>query len=110
MDFIADHAVPLSAIALAVLVLVALLVLVIAGLRLWRVLKVTQRRIGTGADALSAETERLSAAMAALPDRQAEVQASLASLAVRVRVLGILVRSASDAKAVLTAPLAYLGK
>ena len=42
MDFIVDNAVPLSAIVLGVLVLAALVVLAISGLRLWRVIKTTK--------------------------------------------------------------------
>lgn len=110
MDFIVDNAVPLSAILLGVLVILGLAVLAVSGLRLWRVLKATQRRVSAATADLTAETDRLSAALAALPDRQAELQGSLASLAARVRVLGILARTASEASAVLRSPLRYLGR
>ena len=110
MDFVVDHAVPLSAIVLGVLVLSGLAVLGLSGLRLWRLLKATQRRIGGAAASLGAEAERLSAAVAALPERQAEVQQAIGSLATRVRVLGVLVRSASEASAALRSPLRYLGR
>ena len=110
MDFIVDNAVALSAIALAVLVLAALLVLALSGLRLWRVIKATKKRAGAAAASLGAEAEILSARVAALPERQAEVQQALASLATRVRVLGLLARHASEASAVLRSPLRYLGR
>jgi hypothetical protein len=110
VNFVVDNAVGLSAIALGVLVLAGLLVLALAGLRLWRVLKATRARMGEATASLTAETERLSAAMAALPERQAEVQAALQSLAVRVRVLGVLAKTASEAAAVLRTPLSYLGR
>ena len=110
MDFIVDHAVPLSAIALGVLVVVALVVLVVRGLRLWRVLRAVERRVSVATAGLLAESDRLSAALAALPDRQEELQGSIASLAVRVRVLSILARTASEASAVLRSPLRYLGR
>jgi hypothetical protein len=48
--------------------------------------------------------------MAALPQRQAEVQDAVAALRVRVRVLGVLARAASEAATVLRAPLNYLGR
>jgi hypothetical protein len=110
VDFIVDNAVPLSAIVLAVLVLGALVLLGLAGLRLWRVLRGTQRRIGAAAASLAAEADRLSAATAAMPARQAELQGAIASLGVRVQVLGVLAGSAAEAAAVLRAPLKYLGR
>jgi hypothetical protein len=110
MDFMVDNAVPLSAIALGVLVIVALAVLAVRALRLWRVLKATERHISGATAGLLAETDRLSAALAALPDRQAELQGSIASLSARVRVLSVLARSASEASAVLRSPLRYLGR
>lgn len=110
MDFIVDNGVALSAIALGVLVLAGLAVAAISGLRLWRVLKGTQRRVAGATADLMAETDRLSAALAAMPERQAELQDSIASLGVRVRVLGLLARTASEAAAVLRSPLSYLGR
>lgn len=105
-----DNAVWLSALALLALVLVSLAVAVVSGWRLFRVLKGTQKRIGAAAASLSAEADRLSAAMAALPDRQAEVQDAIASLGMRVRVLGLLASAASDAAEVLRTPLRYVGR
>jgi hypothetical protein len=110
VDFIVDNAVWLSALVMLALIVAGLLVLGLSGLRLWRVLKATQKRIAAGAAALSAEADRLSAAMAALPQRQAEVQDAVAALGVRVRVLGVLARAASEAATVLRAPLNYLGR
>jgi len=105
-----DNAVWLSALVLALLVLASLVVLGLSGLRLFRVLKTTQKRAGAAAAELSEEAERLSAAMAALPDRQAEVQDAVASLGARVRVLGVLTSAASDAADTLRAPLRYIGR
>lgn len=105
-----DNAVWLSALVLLALVLVSLVVLGVRGWRLFRVLKGTQKRIGTAAATLSAEADRLSAAMAALPDRQAELQDAVASLGMRVRVLGVLASAAADAADVLRAPLRYVGR
>ena len=110
MDFIVDNGVALSAIALGVLVLAGLVVAGLAGLRLWRVLKGTERRISGATADLMAETDRLSAALAAMPERQEELQASIASLSARVRVLGLLARTASEAAAVLRSPLSYIGR
>lgn len=105
-----DNAVWLSALVLLALVLASLVVLGVSGWRLFRVLKGTQKRIGVAAATLSAEADRLSAAMAALPERQAEVQDAVASLAMRVRVLGLLASAAADAAEVLRTPLRLVGR
>jgi len=110
VDFIVDNAVWLSALVLLALVLVSLAVLGVSGWRLFRVLKGTQKRIGAAAASLGAEADRLSAAMAALPERQAEVQDAVAALGVRVMVLGVLASAAADAADVLRAPLRYVGR
>jgi hypothetical protein len=110
VDFIVDNAVWLAALVLLALVLVSLAVLALSGWRLFRVVKGTQKRIGVAAASLSAEADRLSAAMAALPDRQAEVQDAVAALGVRVKVLGVLASAAADAAQVLRAPLRYIGR
>jgi hypothetical protein len=61
-------------------------------------------------NALQAESERLSASLARLPERQAEIQASVAALQHRAAVLSTLARNASEASAVLRSPLRYLGR
>ncbi len=105
-----DNAVWLSALVLLALVLASLVVLGLSGWRLFKVLKATQTRMGAAAASLSAEAERLSAAMAALPDRQAEVQDAVAALGMRIRILGLLASAASDAADVLRSPLRYIGR
>jgi Flp pilus assembly protein TadB len=107
VDFVVDNAVALSAIFLGVLVLVALAVLAICGLRLWWRTRAAQKRIGRETEALTAQTDRLSAALAAMPDRQAELQGEIASLQRRVAALAVLARHAAEAQKVLRAPLRY---
>lgn len=110
MDYIVDNAVPLSAILLGVLVLAGLAVLGVAGWRLWTTVRAVQKRLAVVGAELAAESERLSAQVAALPERQAELQAAIASVQRRAAVLGVLAGSASEALAVLKAPLRYLGR
>jgi uncharacterized protein YlxW (UPF0749 family) len=110
VDFIVDNAVGLSAIALGVLVLAGLAIAGIAGLRLWRAVRSAQRRATAAAAELAAETDRLSASLAQLPERQAELQASITALQRRAAAAALLARSASEALAVLRAPLRYLGR
>jgi uncharacterized membrane-anchored protein YhcB (DUF1043 family) len=107
VDFVVDNGVALSAIFLGVVVLVALGLLAVTGLRLWRRARAAQKRIERESEALTAQTDRLSAAMAAMPERQAELQWEIASLQRRVEVLKVLADSASEAVAVLRSPLRY---
>lgn len=108
MDFIVDNAVPLSAILLGVLVLAGLAVLAIAGLRLWRIVKAAQNRVSIAGELLTAETERLQAALAAMPERQAELQREITSLSQRASALGVLARHAGEAAQALRAPQRFL--
>jgi hypothetical protein len=110
VDFIVDNAVPLSAIVLGALVVLGLLILVVAGLRLWRAVKGAQARVSIAGEALSAEADRLQAALAAMPERRAELQREIASLSQRVKALGVLARHASEAAETLRYPLRYLGR
>jgi HAMP domain-containing protein len=110
MQFAIDNAVALSAIALGVLVLAGLAVLGIAGFRLWRTLTRVKRRIAAASDALLAEADRLQQSLAALPDRQAEVQEAVASLQRRAAALSVLAASAGEAVQVLRAPLRFVGR
>jgi Flp pilus assembly protein TadB len=107
VDFVVDNAVALAAIFLGVVVLAALAVLAVAGLRLWRRTRAVQKRIGRESEALAAQTDRLSAALAAMPERQAELQGEIQSLQRRVAALAVLARSTSEAQKVLRAPLRY---
>lgn len=110
MDFLDDNAVATAAIVFGILVLAGLVVLGVAALRLWRVLKMVQRQVARAGGALSAEVAQLSEALARLPERQAELQGSLEVLSRRATALGVLVSHASEAAAILRSPLRYLGR
>jgi hypothetical protein len=107
VDFIVDNAVALSAIFLGVIVLIALGVLAITGLTLWRRGRAAQKRIERESEALTAQTDRLSAALERMPERQAELQYEIASLQARIEVLRLLADSANEAVNTLRAPLRY---
>lgn len=109
MDFLADNAVPLSAIFLGVVVLAALGLLALSGLRLWRRVKAAQKRVTREGEALAAQADRLSAALEAMPERQAELQGEIASLQTRAAALGVLASHASESLRALRAPLRYFG-
>ena len=110
MDFLADNGVPIAAIIFGVLVLAGLVVLGVAGLRLWRVIKGVQRDVLRASEALAAEAAHLSESLARQPERQAELQDAIAGLSQRVAVLRTLASHASDAAAVLRSPLRYVGR
>lgn len=108
MDFLIDNAVALSAIFLGVVVLIALAVAALAGFRLWRTIKRTQRILTERVEALAADAQRVSAAAERLPQRQAEVTDSLASLRSRAAAIGVVGKAAGEAAVILRAPLRYL--
>lgn len=110
MEFVVDNAVPLSAIALGILVLAGLTVLGIAGLRLWRVVKRVKARATEASDRLLAEADRLQRSLDALPERQAELQEAIASLQRRAAALSVLASSAGEAVKVLREPLRFVGR
>jgi uncharacterized protein YlxW (UPF0749 family) len=109
VDFLVDNAVPLSAIFLGVVVLGALGLLALSALRLWRRVKAAQKRVTDEGEALAAQADRLSAALEAMPERQAELQREMGSLQNRVAALGVLASHASASLRALRAPLRYFG-
>jgi CHAD domain-containing protein len=85
-------------------------VLGLAAFRLWRSVRAARRELERAGEALSEEGRRLTEALEALPERQGELRDAVVSLQRRVAVLTVLARGASDASAVLRAPLRYLGR
>ncbi len=107
VDFVVDNAVALSAIFLGAIVLIALAILAVTGLRLWRRARAAQKRVGRETEVLAAQADRLSAALDAMPQRQAELQYEIRSLQGRIAALQVLARHASEAQQTLRAPLRY---
>ena len=105
----AVDAAAIAAIVFGVLVVGSLAFLALRALSLWRAIKAARSRVAESLETLAAEGERISAALAAMPQRQAELQSALAVLKVRVAVARRLADFASDAAAALRAPLRYLG-
>jgi hypothetical protein len=108
MDFLVDNATVVTVIVIAVIVLIAIALAALAGLRLWRVVRAAEKRVSVVGAELAAETDRLSAALDAMPERQAELQTAVVSLQARVAALGVLAHTAATASAVLRWPLRYL--
>ncbi|MEW6583234.1 MAG: hypothetical protein AB1416_10795 [Actinomycetota bacterium] len=110
MDWVLDHAVGLSALALGVLVIVGVAVAAIRGIVLYRVARRAQRRVGEYVAVLSAEAERAQTAMARVTQEQADLAREVESLRARLALAQILARHAGRAVAVLRAPMRYLGR
>ena len=108
MDFLVDNATVVTVIVIAVVILVALAIAAIAGLRLWRGVRAAEKRVSAAGAELAAEGDRLTAALDALPERQAELQGAIRSLQARVDALTVLAQTAANASAVLRSPLRYL--
>ena len=106
----ADNGVPIAAIIFGVLVLAALAILAVAGLRLWRVVKSVQRQLLRAGGALAAEAALLEESLARQPERRAELQDALAGLSQRVEVLRVLASHAAEAAKILRSPLRYVGR
>jgi hypothetical protein len=109
VDFVTDNGPALAAIAFGVLVLVGLIVLGVRALMLWRAIKAAKREVETHLTALMAEADRLSADLARLPGRQAELQRALGVLQSRIGYARVLAEHAGEAMATLRSPLRYLG-
>jgi hypothetical protein len=109
VDFVTDNGPALAAIAFGVLVLAGLIVLGVRALLLWRAIKASRREMQGHLDALMAEADRLSAELARMPERQAELQRALAVLQARIGHARVLAEHAGQAVATLRSPLRYLG-
>ncbi len=110
MDFVVDNAVALSAILMGVFIIGGLVVLGLTGWMSWKVVRAARTRVEAASAELAAEGDRLQESLTALPDRQAELEAAIASLSRRTAALGVLAASAGNAAQVLRAPLRYIGR
>lgn len=109
VDRLVDHGPALAAIAFGILVLAGLIVLGVRALMLWRAIKAAKRAVETHLAALTAEADKLSAELARLPERQAELQRAISALQSRILYARVLAEHAGEAMATLRSPLRYLG-
>lgn len=105
MDWLSDNHVWLSAAVVGGIILLSLIILAVAALRLWRATSAAMRTTSAAATLLAAEADRLSTAVDALPDRQAELQAALVDLRARTEMLGVLGGRARDLLGAVRWPL-----
>lgn len=107
MDWLSDNHVWLSAAIVGLIILVALTILAVVGLRLWRSTKAALTSVSAAGETLAAEADRLQAAADALPERQAELQRSLVDLQGRAAMLAVLAGAMGDLASTLRAPRRY---
>lgn len=104
MDWLSDNHVWLAAAIVGFVILVALAVLGMAGLRLWRSTKAALTSVSAAGETLAAEADRLQAAADALPERQVELQRSLQDLQGRAAMLAVLAGAMGDLASTLRSP------
>jgi len=109
VNWLIDNAVLVSFLVGLVAVLVALVVL---GVRVWGAYKRVRSATATlsrAGGALAADVNRVSAALAALPERQLELQQAITDLQQRAAAVGVLARHAIAAQRILRSPLWFVG-
>jgi chromosome segregation ATPase len=110
VDTLVDYSFPVAAIFFGAMVVLGVIILLVAGLRLWSRVSAARRRLDAGRVGLETSLERLEAAQAALPRRQEELQGEMAALQADIEQLKVLARYAGEAQEALRSPLRYLGR
>jgi cell division protein FtsB len=110
VNWLIDNAVLVSFLVALVAVLISLVVL---GIRIggaYRRVRVATKTLSVAGGALADDVHRVVAALAALPDRQAEVQQAITELSQRAAAVGVLARHAMAAHRILRSPLWFVGR
>jgi hypothetical protein len=110
VNWLIDNAVLVSFLVALVAVLLSLAVL---GIRIggaYRRVRVATKTLSVAGGALADDVHRVVAALAALPDRQAEVQQAITELSQRAAAVGVLARHAMAAHRILRSPLWFVGR
>ncbi|HWH15765.1 MAG TPA: hypothetical protein VNT51_13560 [Miltoncostaeaceae bacterium] len=110
MNWIWDNAVLLAFLVGLVAVLVALAVLVLRGLRLYRTVRRSAGTMSAAARALADDVQRVADAAAGVPERQAEIARTLEDVQRQAAALGVLARHTLAAQRILLGPLRYMGR
>lgn len=110
MQWLVDNAVLVAFIVWLVLVLASLAYLGLRGWQAYRRLRRSSKVLGAAAQTLSADVQRVSDAVAALPRRQEELQEAILQAQRSAAAVGILARHAVVAQRILLSPAKYLGR
>lgn len=104
-----DNAVLLAFLVGLVAVLVSLVVLGLRGWTAYKQVRVATIALAASGSALAEDVNRVSEALAALPERQAELQQAITDLQRRAAAVGVLARHTVIAQRILRRPLWFVG-
>ncbi len=109
MQWANDNAVLLAFLVGLVAVLASMVVLALRGWTAYKQVKVASTVLAASGAALAEDVNRLSEALAALPERQAELQQAITDLQRRAAAVGVLARHTVIAQRILRRPLWFVG-
>lgn len=109
VNWLIDNAVLVSFLVGLVAVLAALVILAVRIHGAYVTVRAATTTLSTAGGALAEDVSRVSAALAALPERQLEVQQAITDLQQRAAAVGVLARYAIAAQRILRSPLWFVG-
>jgi hypothetical protein len=109
VNWVIDNAVLVSFLVGLVAVLVALVVLAVRVRGAYVRVQAATTALSSAGGALAEDVNRVTVALAALPERQLEVQQAIADLQQRAAAVGVLARHAHAAQRTLRSPLWFVG-
>jgi hypothetical protein len=109
VTWLIDNAVLVSFLVGLVAVLAALVILAVRIYGAYVTVRAATTTLSNAGGALAEDVNRVSAALAALPERQLEVQQAITDLQQRAAAVGVLARHAMAAQRILRSPLWFVG-
>ena len=110
VNWVIDNAVLVSFLVGLVAVLAALVVLAVRVRGAYVKVQAATTTLAAAGGALAEDVNRVSVALAALPERQLEVQQAVTDLQARAAAVGVLARHALAAQRILRGPLWFVGQ
>ncbi len=110
VNWLIDNAVLVSFLVGLVAVVVALVVLAVRARGAYVRVRAATKTLSEAGAALSEDVTRVTTALAALPERQLEVQQAITDLQQRAAAAGVLARHAVAAQRILRSPLWFVGR
>jgi hypothetical protein len=109
VNWLIDNAVLVSFLVGLVAVLAALVILAVRIYGAYVTVRGATATLSSAGGALAEDVNRVTAALAALPERQLEVQQAISDLQQRAAAVGVLARHAMAAQRILRSPLWFVG-
>ncbi len=110
VNWVVDNAVLVSFLVGLVAVLCALVVLAVRMRGAYVRVRAATTTLSAAGGALAEDVNRVTVALAALPERQLEVHQAIADLQARAAAVGVLARHAVVAQRILRRPLWFVGQ